>query len=165
MRLDFGKSLRAKHSWGPCMQQGFVLVQPQTAPVHSEVAPVQDTLRAHLLGNPPSTFAPSCGHFSTFLVHLTDFPRRQLLILRKLERLRLPEVSCWKTLLGTFDAAGKILHRFSGSTRCYPCPCLGTFRRGKWLLENRPRLQERSWIFLWGHILYTPTPPPLKTPF
>ena len=31
---------------------------------------------------------------------------------------------------------GKIIHRFSGSTKCYPCQGLGIFRQGKRLLEN-----------------------------
>ena len=35
----------------------------------------------------------------------------------------------------------------SGSTKCYPCQGLGIFRQEKWLLENWPRLRERSWIF------------------
>ena len=46
-----------------------------------------------------------------------------------------------------FDAAEEILHRFSSSTKCYPCLGLGTSRQEKWLLENRHRLRERSWIF------------------
>ena len=37
--------------------------------------------------------------------------------------------------------------RFSGSAKCYPCKGLGTFRQGKRLLENWPRLRERCWIF------------------
>ena len=39
-------------------------------------------------------------------------------------------------------AAGK-----SAPPSCYPCQGLGIFRQGKRLLENRPRLLERSWIF------------------
>ena len=41
----------------------------------------------------------------------------------------------------------KFLPPFSGSTKCDPCQGLGIFQQGKWLLENRPRLRERSWIF------------------
>ena len=48
---------------------------------------------------------------------------------------------------GKFRRCWKIIHRFSGSTKCYPCQGLGIFRQVKWLLENRPRLRERSWIF------------------
>ena len=33
------------------------------------------------------------------------------------------------------------------SPECYPCQGLGIFRQGKWLLENPPRLRERSWNF------------------
>ena len=29
----------------------------------------------------------------------------------------------------------------------HPCQGLGAFRQGQWLLANRPRLRERSWIF------------------
>ena len=42
---------------------------------------------------------------------------------------------CWKNFLD-FPAARNAV-----------CQGLGTFRQGKWLLENRPRLWERSWIF------------------
>ena len=31
--------------------------------------------------------------------------------------------------------------------KCYACQGLGTFQQGKWLLQNRPRLRERTWIF------------------
>ena len=48
---------------------------------------------------------------------------------------------------GKFRRCWKIPHRFSGSTKCYPCQGLGTFRQGKRLLENWPRLRERCWIF------------------
>ena len=36
--------------------------------------------------------------------------------------------------------------RFSGSMNCYRCLALNIFRQGKWLLGNRPRLREHSWI-------------------
>ena len=48
---------------------------------------------------------------------------------------------------GNFQRCWNIIPRFSGSTECYTCQGLGTFRQGRWLLENRPRLRERSWIF------------------
>ena len=48
------------------------------------------------------------------------------------------------------DAAGKHFPDIPGSTRCYPYQGLRTFWQGKWLLENRPRLRERSWIFCHG---------------
>ena len=48
---------------------------------------------------------------------------------------------------GNFGRCWKILHRFSGSAKCYPCQGLGTFRQGKRLLENWPRLRECCWIF------------------
>ena len=52
-------------------------------------------------------------------------------------RLWLSEIACcWKSL-----------PRFSGSTKSYPCQGLGTFRQGERLLERRPRLRERCWIF------------------
>ena len=47
--------------------------------------------------------------------------------------------------LGNFRRCWMILLRFSGSMRCYHCQGLGTFRQGQWLLENQPRLRERSW--------------------
>ena len=48
---------------------------------------------------------------------------------------------------GKFRRCWKIIPRFSGSTECYACQGLGTFRRGKRLLENWRRLRERCWIF------------------
>ena len=47
---------------------------------------------------------------------------------------------------GKFRRCWKIPHRFSGSTKCYPCQGLGTFGQGKRLLENWARLRERCWI-------------------
>ena len=40
-----------------------------------------------------------------------------------------------------------MIPRFSGSAKCYACQGLGTFRQGKRLLENWPRLRERCWTF------------------
>ena len=48
---------------------------------------------------------------------------------------------------GKFRRCWKIILRFSGSAKGYPCQGLGTFRQGKWLLENWPRLRERCWTF------------------
>ena len=48
---------------------------------------------------------------------------------------------------GKFRRCWKVIPRFSGSTKCYPCQGLGTFGQGKRLLENWPRLLERCWIF------------------
>ena len=48
---------------------------------------------------------------------------------------------------GKFRRCWKMIPRFSGSAKCYPCQGLGTFRQGKRLLENWPRLRERCWIF------------------
>ena len=48
---------------------------------------------------------------------------------------------------GKFRRCWKMIPRFSGSAICYPCQGLGTFRQGKRLLENWPRLRERCWIF------------------
>ena len=48
---------------------------------------------------------------------------------------------------GKFRRCWKMIPRFSGSAKCYPCQGLGTFRQGKRLLENSPRLRERCWIF------------------
>ena len=46
---------------------------------------------------------------------------------------------------GRFRRCWKMFHRFS-DRKCYPCHGLGIFWQGKWLLENRPRLRERSWF-------------------
>ena len=69
--------------------------------------------------------------------------------IRKLENFK--AVAVQNSLLERFSAkfrrCWKILPRFSGSTKCYPCQLLGTFRQGKRLLDNWPRLRERCWIF------------------
>ena len=83
---------------------------------------------------------------------------------RKLEKaqLWLSEIPCWKSFPANVDAAGTfILHRFSGSTKCYPCQGLGIFRQGNgcwqksappsgtlldFLLWDRHSLLEFSWF-------------------
>ena len=56
-------------------------------------------------------------------------------------------ISLLEKFSGKFRRCWTILHRFSGSTKCYPCQGLRIFRQGKLLLENWPSLRERSWIF------------------
>ena len=70
-----------------------------------------------------------------------------LVRLRKLEKAVAVRNSLLEEFSGKFRRCWKIIRRFSGSTKCYPCQGLGIFRQGKWLLENRPRLRERCWIF------------------
>ena len=67
--------------------------------------------------------------------------------LRKLEKAMAVRNSLLEKFSGKFRRCWKILPRFSGSTKCYPCQGFGIFRQGKWLLENRPRLRERCWVF------------------
>ena len=58
--------------------------------------------------------------------------------------------TCFTAQRGTrrkFRRCWKMIPRFSGSAKCYPCQGLGTFRQGKRLLENWPGLRERCWIF------------------
>ena len=61
--------------------------------------------------------------------------------IRKLEKAAAERSS------GKFRRCWKMILRFSGSAKCYPCQGLGTFRQGKRLLENWPHLRERCWIF------------------
>ena len=68
-------------------------------------------------------------------------------LLRKLEKAVAVRNSLLEKFSGKFRRCWKILHRFSGSAKCYPCQGLGIFRQGKRLLENRLRLRERCWIF------------------
>ena len=63
-------------------------------------------------------------------------------LIRKLEKAVAVRNSLLEKFSGKFRRCWKIPHRFSGSTKCYPCQGLGIFR-----LENWPRLQERCWIF------------------
>ena len=65
----------------------------------------------------------------------------------KLKKAVAVQNSLLEKFSGKFRRCWKILHRFSGSTKCYPCQGLRTFRQGKRLLENWPRLRERCWIF------------------
>ena len=73
-----------------------------------------------------------------------DLDRRPL---RKLEKAVAVRNSLLEKFSGKFRRCWKIPHRFSGSAKCYPCQGLGTFRQGKRLLENWPRLRERCWTF------------------
>ena len=63
--------------------------------------------------------------------------------IRKFEKAVAVRNSLLEKFSGKFRRCWKILQRFSGSTKCYPCQGLGIFRQGKWLLENQPRLWER----------------------
>ena len=74
------------------------------------------------------------------------------IILRKLEKAVAVRNSLLEKFSGNFRRCWKIIHRFSGSTKCYPCQGLGIFRQDKWLLENRPPLRERSWVFSSGTV-------------
>ena len=66
---------------------------------------------------------------------------------RKLEKAVAVRNSLLEKFSGKFRRCWKMILRFSGSAKCYPCQGLGTFRQGKRLLENWPRLRERCWIF------------------
>ena len=66
---------------------------------------------------------------------------------RKLEKAVAVRNSLLEKFSGKFRRCWKIPHRFSGSTKCYPCQALGTFRQGKRLLENWPHLREHCWTF------------------
>ena len=74
--------------------------------------------------------------------------------LRKLEKALAVRNSLLEKFSGKFRRCWKILHRFSGSTKCYPFQGLGICRQGKWLLENRPRLRAR----------FSPLRPPQPSP-
>ena len=52
--------------------------------------------------------------------------------------------TCWKSFPANFDAAGQFFTDFR-QHEMLSLPRFGHFRQGKWLLENRPRLGERSW--------------------
>ena len=73
--------------------------------------------------------------------------------LRKLEKAVAVRNSLLERFSGKFRRCWKMIPRFSGSSKCYPCQGLGIFRQGKRLLENWPRLRERCWDF------FPPRPP------
>ena len=66
---------------------------------------------------------------------------------RNSRRLWLSKIRCWKSFPANFDAAGKLLPDFPAAQNAIPAKVLGIFRQGKLLLEHRPRLRERFWIF------------------
>ena len=106
---------------------------PQTGTkVHSDVPRYQKPERGYIRQNHPFTKPPFC-FISTFI--------------RKLEKAVAVRNSLLEDFSGKFRRCWKIIRRFSGSTKCYPCQGLGIFRQGKWLLEIWPRLWERCWIF------------------
>ena len=79
----------------------------------------------------------------SLLVCPFQFPLSKI---RKLEKAVAVRNSLLERFSGKFRGCWKILHRSSGSAKCYPCQGLGIFRQGKRLLENWPRLRERCWI-------------------
>ena len=72
---------------------------------------------------------------------------RNGLTIRKLEKAVAVRNSLLERFSGKFRRCWKMIPRFSGSAKCYPCQSLGTFRQGKRLLENWPSLRERCRIF------------------
>ena len=66
---------------------------------------------------------------------------------RKLAKAAAVRNSVPERFSGKFRRCWKTIARFSGSAKCYPCQGLGTFRQGKRLVENWPRLRDRCWIF------------------
>ena len=68
-------------------------------------------------------------------------------VFRKLEKAVAVRNSLLERSSGKFRRCWKMIPRFSGSAKCYPCQGLGTFRQGKRLLENWPPLREHCWIF------------------
>ena len=84
-----------------------------------------------------------CSKVPNFLCLLCLFTTK----IRKLETAVAVRNSLLEKFSGKFRRCWKIIHRFSGSTKCYACQGLGIFRQGKWLLENWPRLRECFWIF------------------
>ena len=60
-------------------------------------------------------------------------------------RLWLSEIPCWKSFPANFGAAGNFFTDFPAAPNAILAnQGLGIFQQGKWLLENRPRLRERS---------------------
>ena len=70
-----------------------------------------------------------------------------------LRRLWLSEIPRFKGFPANFDAAGRFVPKFR-QHRTLSLPRFGHLQgEGKWPLENRPRLQERSWIFSFTPLL------------
>ena len=83
----------------------------------------------------PALYQSACHtphlSFSLFCLPTALRPR-----IRKLEEAVAVQNSLLEKFSDKFRRCWKIIHRFSGSTKCYPCQGLGIFRQGKWLLEN-----------------------------
>ena len=84
---------------------------------------------------------PSAGKQST------EKMRNRPVFSENSRRLWLSEIPCWKSLPANFDAAGKFFTDFPAARNAIPARVWAFSRQGKWLLENRRRLRERSWIF------------------
>ena len=110
--------------------------------------------------NPNLQRAPSPSKFTPTCVRGPKRPKQTCTNLRphallcelqseNSSRLWLSAIPCWKSFPANFEAAGQFFTDFPAAPngKCYPSQGLGSFRQGKWLLENRPRLRERSWIF------------------
>ena len=89
------------------------------------------------------TPTPLCRISRSTNVCLFSRPKK----IRKLEKAVAVRNSLLERFSGKIRRYWQMIPRFSGSAYCYPCQGLGTFRQGKRLLENWPRLRERCWIF------------------
>ena len=84
-------------------------------------------------------------HVSELNEHLHDGGQSDL---RKLEKAVAVRNSLLERFPGKFRRCWKMILRFSGSAKCYPCQGLGRFPARKCLLENRPRLRGMLLDFL-----------------
>ena len=62
-----------------------------------------------------------------------------------LRRLWPSEIPCWKSFRASFELENS--SPIFRQHQMLPLPRFGHFRHEKWLLENWPRLRERSWMF------------------
>ena len=87
------------------------------------------------------------GSCPPFTYSLGNHERMLRSCIRELEKAVAVRHSLLERFSGKFRRCWQMILRFSGSAKCYPCQGLGTFRQGKRLLANWPRLRERCWIF------------------
>ena len=136
------RAFRLHPHYGPCLGMGGLYKVPEGH--HSRGTTLREALRRNVYLSEGFLEAPPSPRINANVSCTKFFGKPSV---RKLEKAVAVRNSLLERFSSKFRRCWKIIPRFSGSAKCYPCQGLGTFRQGKWLLENRPRLRERCWIF------------------
>ena len=102
---------------------------------------------------PLANHAFACGIFAIFVISIVSRGLSKALVLLVSKFVifavfvRNPFVLAGQFTKSTVSWTPKVFWQISTLLECNRCQGLSIFWQGKWLLENQPRLRERSWIF------------------